>query len=198
MSVGTLSYYFEARPAQGQEEYGIRNPFAADGRKVSLLDSDHWFVKDIYGDPAFGRAWVWKAFCRGHQPILMEHLPPLSFVDADYPLSTDDPGYVASRRAMEHTRAFADRLDLANLRPRSDLASTAYCLAHPGREYLVYQPKPEEAFSVELGPGRYRYEWFDVVKGQTTRTGNFESAGGARRFEPLAEGEAVLHLKAVQ
>jgi hypothetical protein len=176
---------------------GVRNIAAAEGAKISLLDSDHWLVKELYDDSAFGREWVWKAFCRGYQPILMEHLPPLSFVDSDYPLTTDDAGYVASRRAMGHTRRFAERLTLAAMVPCNDLSSTHYCLANHGKEYMVYQPEPEQSFSVDLKLGRYRFEWFDVVQGETTRAGHFNSSGGSRWFEPLSAGEAVLHLKAV-
>ena len=43
----------------------------------------------------------------------MEHLSPLSFLDRDYPLTTDDPGYIASRRAMGQTRRMAERMNLA-------------------------------------------------------------------------------------
>jgi hypothetical protein len=95
-----VSYQFALLPPKGQEGFSPLDPFAADGTKVSLQDSDHWWVKEIYGDAALGRDWVWKSFCRGHNPILVEHLTPLSFVDADYPLTTDDPGYVTSRKVM--------------------------------------------------------------------------------------------------
>lgn len=44
------------------------NPPAADGRKVSLLDTDHVF--GVGGD----RRWIWKAFMRGHNPIYMDPL----------------------------------------------------------------------------------------------------------------------------
>ncbi len=37
--------------------------------------------------------------------------------------------------------SYAARIDLAASRPAGDLASTGYCLAVPGREYLVYLPE---------------------------------------------------------
>jgi hypothetical protein len=107
---------------------------------VSIQDSDHWFVIPLRDHPNFGRQWVWKSFCRGHNPILMEHLPPLSAVLDDLPLSPNDPGYVASRKAMGDTRRFAERMNLATMIPQPALASTHYCLANPGKEYLVYVP----------------------------------------------------------
>jgi hypothetical protein len=42
------------------------DPPASDGKKVILLDTDH-----IWGVGG-GRAWVWKSFLRGHQPIWMD------------------------------------------------------------------------------------------------------------------------------
>jgi len=120
---------------------GVHNVPAADGTKVSLLDSDHWFVFELCNNQALGREWVWKSFLRGHNPILMEHLPPLSVVLNELPLTPDDPGYVASRRAMGQTRRLAERMNLAAMTPHPELASTRYCLANPGKEYLVYQPK---------------------------------------------------------
>ena len=129
---------------------GVRNVPVADGTKVSLLDSDHWFVVELCNNRALGREWVWKSFLRGHNPILMEHLPPLSAVLNDLPLTPDDPGYVASRRAMGQTRRLVERMNLAAMTPHPELASTRYCLANPGKEYLVYQPKDGEGFSVEV------------------------------------------------
>jgi hypothetical protein len=46
----------------------------------------------------------------------------------------------ACRRAMGHTRTYAERIDLAASRPAGELTSTGYRLAVPGREYLVYSP----------------------------------------------------------
>jgi hypothetical protein len=80
--------------------------------------------------------------------------------------------------------------------PRPRLASTGYCLAHPGVEYLVYQPKGGEGFSVGLKPGAYRYEWFDPAKGATAGGGRIESSGRARHFKAPFNGDAVLYLKA--
>jgi hypothetical protein len=176
---------------------GVRNIAAADGSKVSILDSDHWFVKELYDDPAFGREWVWKAFCRGHNPILMEHLPPLSFVDPDYPLSIGDPGYTASRRAMGQTRRLAERLNLARMLPRNDLSSTGFCLANPGNEYVVYQPVRGAAFSVEITKGTYQFEWFDPDKGAAAGNGQIEAQGGAQEFKSPFTSDAVLYLKKI-
>lgn len=176
---------------------GVRNIAAATGPKVSLLDSDHWFVVELYNNPVLGREWVWKSFCRGHNPILMEHLLPRSFVQADHPLTRSDPGYVASRAAMGHTRRFAERMNLAALTPRNDLASSGYCLANPDVEYLIYDPTGGAPLSIELKNGTFAYEWFNPVKGVTVTNGTIKAPGGAQQFRASFSGEAVLYLKAL-
>jgi parallel beta helix pectate lyase-like protein len=157
------------------------DPPAADGRKVILSDTDHLWGTG--GD----RVWVWKSFTRGLQPIYMD---PLKGPDVK-------PEMEGARKAMGDARRFADRMNLAAMTPRGELASTGYCLADPGGEYLVFQPTPGKAFTVDLKPGTYRGEWFDAVKGAAAGAGEkIESAGGSREFKPPVEGGAVLYLEA--
>jgi hypothetical protein len=174
---------------------GVGDVPIADGTKVSLLDSDHWFVKEIYNHPAFGQDWVWKAFCRGHHPILMEHLSPLSFVDHNYPLTNNDPGYIASRQAMGQTRRLAERVNLAAMTPSKDLASSNYCLAIPGKEYLVYLPEGG-AVTVDLtaASGTIMVQWLHPVEGTVT-SGEPVTGGTRHVFASPIGGAAVLHLK---
>ncbi|HRY49689.1 MAG TPA: hypothetical protein P5186_16695 [Candidatus Paceibacterota bacterium] len=79
--------------------------------------------------------------------------------------------------------------------PQPELASTRYCLAKPGYEYLVYQPKAGEPFSVELKAATYQSRWFDVAKGVVAGSGRVKSAGGRHEFRVPFAAEAVLYLK---
>jgi hypothetical protein len=157
------------------------DPPAADGRKVIIADVDHIW-------PAAPHAgWVWRCFLRGLQPILMDQY------------SYGDPKWtsVANKRrcaSMGYTLTYANRMNLATLAPRSDLASSKYCLANPGTEYLVYQPKAGEAFSVELQLGIYRYEWFDPTSGTVAAEGRAEALGGRHQFEAPFKSPSVLYL----
>ena len=190
-----VSFQFEFKPPEGQEQFNVRDPFIADGRKVSIQDSDHWFVIPIRGNPDFGREWVWKSFCRGHNPILMEHLPPLSAVLNDLPPTLQDIGYIASRTAMGQTQRYAEKMNLAAMSPQPALASTQYCLANPGREYLVYLPQGGE-ITVDLSAsnGDLKTEWLNPASGEVTRAAN--SPGGAKRlFTAPFTGDAVLYLR---
>lgn len=84
-------------------------------------------------------------------------------------------------------------MDLASMTPQNALASTNYCLANPGREYLVYQPSAV-AFTVSLQAGVYNYEWFNPVEHAVVSTGTLTAVTGDRSFIPPTQGEAVLYL----
>ena len=59
-------------------------------------------------------------------------------------------------QAMGQVRKWSQRIGLAAMAPASKLCETGYCLAAPGREYLVFQNDKGE-FTVNLtgAPGRF-------------------------------------------
>lgn len=160
------------------QEGGYRDdPPVADGRKVILVDTDHLW--GVGGSPA----WVWKSFLRGHNPIFMDPYDKPEAAQWD-----------SARRSMGQTLSFANRLDLAACVPHNALASTEYCLANPGKEYLVYLPSGGTV-SVDLAAakGVLSVEWFDPGSGETKKSKAVD--GGARRdFTAPFDGEAVLYL----
>jgi uncharacterized protein DUF6298 len=149
----------------------LHDPPVADGTRVSISDTDHHC--GICGD----RHFPWTQFTRGHNPIFMD------------PMDTGGEREQV-RRAMGQTRRYAQRMNLAASRPRPDLASTRFCLAVPGREYLVYQPR-SGAFSVDLRADRasFRVEWFQPSTGRRWYS---RVAGGARRTMTPPVGTAVV------
>jgi len=158
------------------------NPPAADGAKVIILDTDHL--------GAVKPTWVWKSFVRGHNPILMDWMDKRS------------PWYTAAdqeamRKAMGDTRRYAEKTNLAALTPRSDLASTTYCLANPAKqdaEYLVYLPEGGTV-QVDLNgsEGSLAVEWFNPKTGNTT-AGENAAGGSSQQFRAPFAGDAVLYL----
>jgi hypothetical protein len=87
-------------------------------------------------------------------------------------------------------------MDLGAMLPHNDLASTGYCLAEPGAEYLVFAPGGGE-ISVDLSDaqGALRVRWFDP--GQGTFHEAPQASGGERRtFRTSDKGDAVLHIRA--
>jgi hypothetical protein len=162
------------------------DPPAADGRKVILADTDHFF--GVGGD----QKWVWKSFTRGLNPIFMDPLQARDWVGGWEP-----DQWEPARRAMGQTRRVAERMDLAAMVPRGDNASSGYALVHPGHEYLVYLPQGAEV-TVDLGTarGELAVEWINPLEGPVSPTGTV-TGGGQRRFTAPFEGDAALYLKAL-
>ncbi|UCD27863.1 MAG: hypothetical protein JSV03_12260, partial [Planctomycetota bacterium] len=181
------SYLF-ASPADWispNKDGGYRdNPPAADGSKIVVSDTDHLW--GLGGD----RAWVWKSFCRGLNPIFMDSYKDYRWGSPPTP----DPTYDPIRIALGHTRIYAEKMNLVMMTPQNSLSSTTYCLANPGSEYLVYQPSSGQSFTVNLVAGTYDYEWFNCNLGTLAQTGSVTVSGGSQSFTPPFSGEAALYL----
>jgi len=159
-----------------KENYAF-DPPPATGAKVVLIDSDH--NESDRTDPLF----AWRSYLRGHNPIVMDWW--------------NGPRWDPLRRALGHTRKHAEKMNLAAMAPRNNLASTAYCLANPGKEYLVLQPAAEAPFTVNLQPGRYRLEWFRPDTAKVEMADEIQANGGVQDFKPPFAGPAVLYLAAI-
>jgi len=175
------------------------DPPAADGAKVVISDTDHYA-------PGHGDAlWAWKTFLRGHHPILMDYgliagLAPTGEASADTGVPPFE-FYEPARWAMGDTRRFADRIGLVDMLPDSGIASTGYALANPGVEYLVLDPDGDgRPLTIDLHPGSYRAEWFDVTaRGRVaTDTLTVDAAGAAELVSPFPSHAAVLHLSRIE
>lgn len=106
----------------------------------------------------------------------------------------EHPPWEPDRRQMGDTRRFADRMNLARMAPRGDLASSGYCLADPGAEYLVYLPEGGTvAVDLSGAEAALDLEWFDVKAGMMAGTGQ-AAGGGTREFTSPIQGEAALYL----
>ncbi len=162
----------------------LENPPPADGSKVVIADTDH--IKPNNTDPK----WVWKSFLRGLNPIVMDYYMDVRIHSPKEP----QPDWNRIRKAMGYALAWAKRIDLTEMTPRNELSSTKYCLANPGKEYLVYQPEEREEFWIKVEPGKYRYEWFDPEKGYVTFSGVLNSIGGEKQFFSHYDSDALFYL----
>ena len=171
----------------------------ADGRKVILLDTDHLW--GIGGNTA----WVWKSICRGHNPLFMDPYrqredpskppyPQSSFTEHLSARPDLDPRWESVRRNLGYSLAYAERMDLDRALPLPPLASTGYCLAAAGQQYLVYLPEGGEA-TVDLtaAGGTLQVEWLDPESGQAQRA-DVASGGGVRTLAAPFAGHAVLFI----
>ena len=182
------------------------NPPPADGKKVIISDTDH--LAGVLENPT--PEWAWKSFLRGLNPILMDVLQNTSPGYNKEWNRPNRPGLAETREAMGQTLKFARRVDLSKMVPSIELASTRYCLANAGVEYLVYFSfddlrKREKILqrvgimdnkiSVDLSraSGPFHIEWFNPKTGEVTEEGT--TTGGITRFfkVPFA-GDAVLYL----
>ncbi len=167
-------------------EGGYRdNPPPADGSKVILTDTDHLW--GIGGN----QSWVWKSFLRGLNPLFMDpyHCKVLS--------RSCDPVWMDSIRvSLGYTRMLADRMDLLSMLPLPDLASSTYCLANRGSEYLVYLPDGNEVVvNLEDAPGSFQAEWFNPNTGEFTQSGSIEGGGKVSLKSPYEGIGVMLYLR---
>jgi hypothetical protein len=105
-----------------------------------------------------------------------------------------DPKFEPLRRNMGYTLRYARKMNLAAMTPHGELASTEFCLADPGREYLVYLPKGGEVtVDLSAASGAIAVEWLDPRSGDTT-PGERTFGDRKRSFKPPFDGDAVLYL----
>ena len=172
-------------PQNDGESGDFRNdPPAADGRKVMISDTDHlWGVGG-------GRDWAWKSFTRGLHTIYMD---PITKSDGKA-----EPLWKEARKAMGLTLTLAGRMNLAKMKPHNKLASTRYCLANPGTEYLIYLPEGRE-ITVDLtaNQGPFAVEWIHPVDGTIT-PGEDVRGEDKRALKSPLDGDAVLYIRRQQ
>jgi hypothetical protein len=172
--------WISPNPGSATENYREK-PCADCTKKVVINDTDH-----LWGHTGGDNVWVWRSFMRGLNVLFMEELLPS-------PVWQD-----SARQAMGQIRRWSQRLDLAAMAPAPKLCETGYCLAAPGREYLVFQNDKGE-FTVNLSgaPGRFAVEWFDVNRDRYAAAPEVEG-GASRRFTTPFPGPAALYLKRVR
>ncbi len=166
-------------------EDGYReDPPEADGSKIIINDTDHLWGIGGSSD------WAWKSFCRGLNPIFMDPYDGLvlgkSFEERFKPI----------RVSLGQIQHFAQQLNLDEMLPSKSLASSAYCLANAGKEYLVYLADTNMV-NVDLRAikGSAGVEWFNPSTGETIHAAGLEG-GSIQNFEsPFVEEGAILFIK---
>jgi hypothetical protein len=163
------------------------DPPAGDGRKVIITDTDHLW--GIGGNST----WVWKSFLRGLNPIFMDPYDG-SILSKGF----DKNQAEAIRKSMGYALVWARRVDLAAMTPQAELASSKYCLANRGIEYLVFLPKGDGKVTLSLPAGQFKPTWFDPDSGAELEREPFSQGGGKRVLESPFGGDALLCLRKVK
>jgi hypothetical protein len=113
---------------------------------------------------------------------------------SDPSYNPNDPKWEEIRKNLGFARTFAMRIDLAHATPHAELASTGFCLATPGVEYLVFLPT---GGSVTLNlsgvTGLRAVEWFNPADGKTSEGGTTNGGQSVSLTAPFS-GAAVLYV----
>ena len=161
-------------------------PPAADGSKVILSDTDHlWGVGG-------NRAWIWQTFTQGMHPVFMDPW------GRGYTLfkTMDAASLKDIRSNLGYVQRYPARMNLAAAFPHGELASSGYCLANPGVEYLVYLPEGGEVeVDLSAAAGELSAEWFRPDRGEPVSSTGVPGAE-RRTFTAPFDGDAVLYLRA--
>jgi hypothetical protein len=180
-------------PNDGNEGF-FSDPPSANGTKVILSDTDH--LCGVCGD----RAWVWKSFTRGENPIFMDGYDGAGYGVGGEGFDTNDPTWVSARKNMGYTLTYANRMNLAAMKPLPNLASSGYILANPNggkSEYLVYLPSGGSVIvNLSGASGNLASEWLNLENGNVT-TGSVTTGGGNRTLTAPFNGDAVLYLYSI-
>jgi hypothetical protein len=170
-------------PPRNESGYdNLTNPMPADGTKVIIMDADHICYFDC------NASMLWRQFLRGNNTVFIDLAPPLR---DKAPL----PEQELIRSTMGYTLTYANKMNLAAMTPRGDLASTGYALANPGVEYLVFLPGGGST-TVDLSgaSGSFNVEWMNAANG-ATQAGNAVNGGSQIIFTAPFSGDAVLYLQ---
>jgi hypothetical protein len=170
-------------PAYEGDNVFLNDP-PVEPNKVVFNDTDHTLGWDL---PPVD--WIWRAFTRGHNVILMD-----TYISEEYaPRAGRQDDIARLRRNLGYTVRYAQRMQLANIAPRGDLTSTGHALADPGKEYLVFQ-RAGGSFTVDLADGSYTAEWLRTDDGAVFDGGVV--GAGRQVFSAPFRGDAVLYLRA--
>jgi len=134
---------------------------------------------------------MWKSFLRGLNPIFMDTYDCMILTG-----SFDSTWAEPLRISMGYSLILADRMDLISMTPEPDLASSNYCLANPGVEYLVYLPdNTEVSLNLEETSGAFSSEWFNPATGKFRETENITGGQNVSMDSPFETSNVLVHLK---
>ena len=174
----------------------LTDPPVNDGSKVVLLDTDH------FSPFSSSAVWVWKAFLRGHNPILYD----LGILGGGRPPipSEGTPSFDSlepTRHAMGDTRGITERISLTTMQPSTEVSGTRFALMDPGKQYLILQhSEAGDAFTVTVRPGQYAVEWHSLRTRETLpgTTLTVDHADPMSVSPPFAvAGPSVVHLRRI-
>ena len=167
-----------------------------DGRKVILNDTDHsYFWIGLKKDgPAAQCLWVWENLAQGNQCLFMDpYLDPSHDRGRNTPSGDHPDRYWENlRRAMGEAREYAERMDLQRAVPHGELASSHFCLANPGKQYLAVLPQGGQVtLDLSAVRGTLNSEWVRTLDGSVQKAVPVRGGEKITLSSPLPEGMVV-------
>ncbi len=102
-----------------------------------------------------------------------------------------------TRDAMGAARRLSEQLDLANMRPLPNLASSGFCLADPGETYVVFHGG-YDSLTVHTGPGNWHAAWLDPITGLDVSRQKVVVTAKSLEVKPPNAGSWVSLVRAVR
>ncbi|HQG78428.1 MAG TPA: DUF6298 domain-containing protein [Bacteroidales bacterium] len=190
-----------AYPGTKYMENYMDDPPANKFGKINILDTDH-----LWGHGGNWK-WVWKSFTRGYNPIFMDPWQPIEY-HSDERVSwvftggvskdnRDYPDWHFVRTNMGYARKIADSVNLIDLFPEPDIASTGYCLTDKKNVFIVYLPNGGDVtinmLSCDIN-ANYYIEWFFPILNRSMKINTPVKGGGYKNFTLPFTGDGVLIL----
>jgi len=91
---------------------------------------------------------------------------------------------------------FFESIPFYDLKPRPDLVNTGYCLADPGKTYLIYLEQPEK-LRLAVEKGSYKVEWINAAE-TTERFPGSITPDGLVSDPPKVTGDWLVYMKRIQ
>jgi hypothetical protein len=157
------------------------SPPVPNHHKVVISDTDHlWGIGGDY-------RWVWKSFLRGLNPVFMD---PYNRIGD---LSEKERRLI--RANMGYALAYSRAVNLSTMAPAPGIASSGYCLANGGREYLVYVPGGSVVVDLSSAGRIYEAEWLDLRTGSVRGVPDIHGGDRVVAMNPFQNADAVLSLR---
>jgi hypothetical protein len=100
--------------------------------------------------------------------------------------------YLISLEAASQVAIFTSNIEFVDTLRRSDLVSRGWCMANPGKHYVVYLKEGCPSVDVTLEPGYYSYRSFDGQR--WSKEDEFRWKGGWRTFEKASNEDWGIYI----
>lgn len=187
--------------------YGtLQGPKTIDREKLSLiLFKNHHPNKPLYAQETL---WAGNKFhpkytyedLRKNAYVLMMSAATINFADMNGNSSSGFSGSMDMAQRdqkchdiIKNVWDFFETIPFWRMSPRQDLVDNGYCLAEPGRRYLVYLESGGEV-NISIGPDEYSVKWINA-RDTNRRIDDKPTKNGQNLQSPLDDDDWLVYLE---